>query len=128
MRVEDFYGASDVASITDLESVLRRRYGRGVNSFWLSHADEKNPTLSMLVKGELATLTYFPQESHPGFTSIGKMEGLDPDEMTIFYLDTPEQEQEIMNSSVVAFSSAVEAAKEFFNSRNLPTAIKWSEL
>ena len=128
MRVEDFYDAHDVASITDLESALNKRYGQGVNSFWLSHAREKGPVISLLVKGDLATLTYFPGRDHPGFTSIGKMEGLNPDENTILYLDNPDQAQEIPNTSIVPFSTALEVSKEFFNSRNLPTAIQWFEL
>lgn len=127
LRVEDFYDDCDVTSAVELESALQKRYG-SANSFWLSHDREKYPSISLLVKGDLATVTYFPHDDHPGFTSVGNIEGLDPDGVTVFYLDSPTQEQEVLNASVVPFSTALEVAKEFFRSKELPRAIKWFEL
>jgi len=128
LLVADFYEVCHVTSIRELEVALGRRYGPCANHFWISHDQEKNPTLAMFVKGDLASLTYFPNDSHPGFTSIGAIEGLNPDETSIFYMDSPTQEQEVLNSSIVTFPTALNVAREFFSSKELPRAIQWFEL
>ena len=43
-------------------------------------------------------------------------------------MDSPDQAQEVLNSSVVPFNKAVEVAKEFFLSEEMPVAIDWLEL
>jgi hypothetical protein len=91
MRVEDFGGAHKASNISQLETVLKKRYSPGVNGFWLSHDNEKYPSVSLLVKGDLGCLHYFPTDSHPGFLSIGSVQELKPDEATIFFLDNPDQ-------------------------------------
>lgn len=91
-----------------------------MNGFWLSHDSDKYPTLVLLVNGELATLLYVPRESHPGFTPTGGIEGLDKNGTTTFSIDTAEQETKIWNQQVVAFSTALSVAKEFFDSKELP--------
>lgn len=128
MRIEDFEGAYEASDISELEMVLQKRYGPGVNGFWLSHDNEKYPSVSLLVRGDLACLHYFPADSHPGFLSVGSIQELKPDESTIFFLDNPNQEQEIPNSSVISFYEAVEVAKGFFASKELPGSIEWLEL
>ncbi len=99
-----------------------------MNSFWLSHSDGTKPSLSMLVRGDLACLHYFPDDSHPGVSSIGEVAALKPGGTTIFFIDNPDQEQEILNSSVIHFAKAIEVAKEFFACKGLPRSIKWFEL
>ena len=128
MRIEDFEGAYEASDISELETVLQKRYGPGVNGFWLSHDNKKHPSVSLLVKGDLACLHYFPTDSHPGFLSVGSVQELNPDEATIFFLDNPDQEQEMPNSSVIHFSKAVQVAKDFFASEELPRSIEWLEL
>jgi hypothetical protein len=53
---------------------------------------------------------------------------LKPEEAAIFFLDSPAQEQEMPNTSMAYFSKAVEAAKDFFASKELPRSIEWLEL
>ena len=48
--------------------------------------------------------------------------------MYIFYLDSEIQEQPILNDSVVPFSEALKAAKEFLVSEGLPDSMEWFEL
>ena len=48
--------------------------------------------------------------------------------MTAFYLDTPDQKQEIFNRSIVPVLRAIDAAQEFLVSKDLPRAIEWFEL
>lgn len=64
LTIKDFEGRYEASSPSELESVLCRKYGRGVNGFWLSHGVDRNPALALLVNGDLATLTCFPRESH----------------------------------------------------------------
>jgi hypothetical protein len=127
VRIQDFESTRNAKDVNELERALRSRHG-DANSFWLSHGEETKPALSILVRGDLAYLHYFPNDSHPGFASIGTVRELKPDHTTTFFLDTPDQEQEIMNNSIVSFSEAVQAAKAFFISKDLPAAIRWVEL
>ncbi len=127
VRIQDFAAITNVNTISELEQLLQKRYCNDANSFWLSHNDESKPSMSLLVKGDIAYLHYFPSESHPGFASSRNDENL-IDGTTIFFLDSPDQEQEILNSSVVSFAQALKAATEFFYSKNLPKSINWSEL
>jgi len=127
LRIQDFENTRNADDVNELERALRVRHD-DANSFWLSHGKETKPALSILVRGDLAYLHYFPDDSHPGFSSIGAVRELKRDGTTTFFLDTPEQEQEIVNSSIVSFSEAVKVAKEFFISKDLPEAIKWFEL
>jgi hypothetical protein len=127
MRIFDFEGEIEAHSDAELEVILERRFGDGVNGFWLAH-EQEYPVISLLVNGSLATLVYFPEEFHPGFRSVGCLQELTPGEMTTFYLDNPRQEQPMLNESVIHFSDALRAAKEFLHSESLPQSIKWSEL
>ena len=129
MRIEDFFQNTLVHEESDLEVFLSRRYGDGVNSFWLHHFDELPlPAISLLVKGDISSLVYFPAKSHPGFKSVGHLKDLAPDGTTTFFLDNLKQRQELLNDSVVSFQVALQVAKEFLISGDLPTAIEWFEL
>ena len=128
MTIYDFAGRHEVNNISALETVLQTRYGLHRNGFWISHHEERNPVLSLLVAGDLATALYFPYEGHPGFTSVGRVEGLDQNEFTTFSYDTIEQEQDFINSQIITFSNALLAAKDFFASKGLPKSIQWFEL
>jgi hypothetical protein len=83
--------------------------------------------MSLLVKGDLAYVHYFPKPSHPGFRSLGSI--VQPaKEMTIFYLDNLQQEQPVLNNAIIPFHAALDAAKEFFQTKVLPKCIPWVEL
>jgi hypothetical protein len=128
LRVEDFGGLHDATSVNALEKILTKRYNEEANSFWLSHENRRHPALTLLVKGNLAGLHYFPEESHPGFVPAGNTAGLKSGEMTIFYMDKGGEEMQIVNDAIVPFSSALAVAKEFFGSEALPKSIRWTEL
>ena len=126
MRVEDFEESTEVHNEVELVSFLMRRYGSGVNSFWLFR--DKYPAVSILVNGDQSSLIYFPKEGHPGFRSVGHPEGLKSGDSTTFYLDSIHQEQPMTNDSIVPFSGALKVAKEFLNTNKLPVSIEWFEL
>jgi Immunity protein Imm1 len=129
MTVQDFGGVHEIGNLVELEATLMRRYGDGVNGFWLSHGRENYPTISLMVRGDLSYLHYFPTEDHPGFTPTGEeLEGSGPGSTTTFYIDSFQAPIEIANDAMVSFPTALRVAKEFFFSKELPRCIEWQEL
>ena len=128
MKISDFASVYETHSDPEIELVLSKRYGDGVNELWLSNGTDKFPAISILVKGNLASLNYFPKPRDPGYRSAGPGLGLKPGGFTTFYINTPTEEQDVLNDSIVLFSDALAAAKQFAISTALPTAIDWVEL
>jgi len=135
MILEDMKGPVQIENDTALEAKLNKRYGPGVNAFWLSHEslNENNNSakLAILVNHELANVHYFPPGKHPGFQSQGSIPDLDVRGFSQFYMYSPEklqQVEEIPNAYVVPFSDAVKVAKEFLERDELPKSIGWLEL
>ena len=128
MKIEDFEGASDSMNDEDIERALAKRYGEDVNEFWLSHAEGKFPAISILVKGDIAVLHYFPKDQSPGMTSIGEGVNLEAEGATIFCINAVDEEQQIPNRMAVHFSLALIAAKQFFVSKEPPSCINWLAL
>lgn len=128
LRIWGFGSAHDVTTSAQLETVLTAGYGNGINGFWLAHDDVKNPTLALLVNGDLSTVTYFPTQSHPGFIPSQGMVGLDKEGTTTFSVDTIENKTEVPNGQVISFAWALVVAQEFLSSKELPRSIDWIEL
>jgi hypothetical protein len=129
MKVIDINGVEEVNNVDDLHTVLARRCEGGFNSYWLSHGEEEHPTLSLLVKGDLATLSYFPKEFDAGFRSVGALPHLNAGETTTFSISKyPADDVDVLNDAVLPFSVALEAAKDFFNSKDLPQSVEWLRL
>jgi hypothetical protein len=128
MIVEDFGGAHRVSSDADIDAVLAVRYAQGFNEFWLSRDGHRVPTIAIMANGDLARVHYFPRDDHPGFQSVGPAPGLDPDGGTMFALSPTETPWPRPNRSVIPFSLALAAAKEFAKSPTLPRCIEWFEL
>lgn len=128
MRAQDFKAVHEVRNIEELERILATRYENGLNGFWLSHGLEKYPVISLLVKDDLATLHYFPKEGDPGLRSVGNDARRAAEEFTTFALDDVRQKQWVLNEAVVSFPRALEAAKEFLVSEQLPRSIEWLQL
>jgi len=129
MVISDYRGVTDeVADAAHLENVLERRYEGSVNEFWLYDPGEGYPLLGIVVKGSLASLDYFPREGHPGFRSLGNVVGLERGGVTTFLIGGGKESLDLLNETVVPFSAAVAAAKDFLASRELPKCIQWCEL
>jgi len=128
LRIWDFSGEHNATTSTQLEEVLTARYRNGINGFWLAHGDEKNPTLALLVNGNLSTVTYFPTKSHPGYIPSEGAEDLDEGGTTTFSIDTIENKTEVPNGQVISFAQALAVAQEFLSSKELPRTIEWTEL
>jgi Immunity protein Imm1 len=91
-------------------------------SFWL-FGEEKHPVLSVLVRGNLACVHFFPREGHPGFASVGNESA----DASITFRGSTEA-VEVSGACVVTFEQARQAAREFLLSRSLPASLRWSEL
>ena len=128
MRIEDYDAVSHVTSPADIEVALRKRHGAGRNGFWLSHGSDKSPAINIMVVGDLAYVLYFPDDQHPGFSSIGTVPGLSVGGVTSFFPDDTHETFEILNDSVVRFEDALKVAQEFAVSPTLPKSIQWLEL
>jgi immunity protein Imm1 of predicted polymorphic toxin system len=130
MKMQDISGAIfDVSTEADVERILLKRYGEGVNAFLLFHEPQTNLWLSILVKDQLAILHYFPdEEDHPGYHSIGDMPSLPAEGRTVFFMRSLKEEEEMPNHAIVPFADALAAAKEFLVDTALPASIEWFEL
>jgi len=53
---------------------------------------------------------------------------LNPKEITTFAIGDAGETIDVLNDSIVPFSDALEVAKEFFHSQEMPRSIKWLEL
>lgn len=126
MQVQDIDGGYEVNGIPELEAVLRRRNGSGANAFWLSHVAGGYPTLSLLVKDDLAALHYMPKDREAGCRSVGKMTNLRRGESTKFSTSKHSADDVyVINDALMPFSAALAAAKEFLSSNELPQSVEW---
>lgn len=129
MRIKHFGGIVNAYTLSEFESFLNMRYGENANEFWITKNEvEENPCLAVLVKGQYANVTYFPDYDHMGFQSLSAVNGLKENGHMVFYTNTPEEEIEVSNEMVITWDLAFEAAKEFFSTLKKPTCLKWEEL
>jgi hypothetical protein len=130
MKIRDMSGTEfDATNSSDVERILLKRYGQGVNAFWLHHEPRQTPSLMILVNNHLANLNYLPDdEDHPGYHSIGNMPSLPADGTTVFFMNNPKEEEHVYNGAIVPFADALVAAKEFLVNTGLPPSIEWFEL
>jgi hypothetical protein len=132
MNVSDFGGDHSVQSIAQLEQLFGMRFKGDQNQFALSPDSSDYPLLLIYMRGNLAVIYYIPADREAGHVSLGrKMKmNLDPKKVTPFSIDNldPGETIDVPNESVVPFSEALEVAKEFFDSQELPRSIKWRQL
>ena len=128
LKIIDINKQYTAASVEEVADILRTRFDTNSNSFNLSHDDDEYPLLSILVKDELATLSYFARDNEPGWVPTGSATGSKA-ETTLFHISRyPADDLQVQNDAVVSFATALNAAAEFFNSKELPTSINWLEL
>ncbi len=129
LQIDDMGGACRVEDVSGLEAALGRRHGAGrVNNFWIGHGDDHYPLLTITVTGDLAVVNYLPGPNDAGFLSQGDLEDLEPGGLTVFSIDTPEEEHAFPNQAVVPFASAVAAAKAFLLDKRRPSCLRWLKL
>lgn len=127
MIIEHFGGKNTCDNLEELERVLSFRTEKGVNEFWLNLPTEY-PCMNLVVKNNYASLLYIPEDGHPGFISIGHDTDLDEYETSTFYTNTDQEEISVANYTILPFSIALNAVKEFFETKEMPKLIEWEEL
>jgi hypothetical protein len=118
-----------VDDVESLDAALAWRDARGGGIFWLSPDDDEYPTLAVRVSGEVADVSYFPREGHPGYRCLGG-EGLPEGGMTTLVYEgaEPSTGEETPNEFVVSFERARSLASEFFRTKERPGTVPWFEL
>jgi len=126
MEVNGLDGTHSVHSVAELEQLLGTRFKDQENDFLLTADSSDYPRLSILVKGDLAAIHYFPKDGHAGHVALGGKMNLDPKKMTKFYIGHLDAGDTIHVPSrlIVPFSEALKVAKEFFHSQELPRSIE----
>lgn len=127
MIIEHFEGKNECNSLDNIDDILTRRTHKGVNEF-IIHGEQEFPYMVVLVNNNYAYLHFYKEDDDPGFRSIGGDTDLEKDGDSIFYTNTDNEEVSIENVSVVPFSNALMAVKQFFETRDMPKCIEWDEL
>lgn len=127
MIIEHFEGKNECNSLENIDDILTRRTHKGVNEF-IINGKQKFPYMVVLVNDNYAYLHFYKEDDDPGFRSIGGDTDLEKDGDSIFYTNTDNEEVTIENVSVVPFSNALMAVKQFFETSDMPRCIEWDEL
>ena len=82
----------------------------------------------IFVRGDLTAIYYIPGDRQAGYVSVGGKMNLNPKEITTFPIGEVGETIDVLNRFIISFSEALEVAKEFFHSTELPSSIKWLKL
>lgn len=124
MIIEHFGGKKKCNNLKEIEQELQFRTQKGVNEFIIC-GEESFPYLVILANKDSAYLHYYEEEDDAGFRSIGNENEKGE---SIFYTNTDKEEVVIENMSIVNFSLAVMAAKEFCETKERPKSVEWEKL
>lgn len=127
IKVSDYGHERDAASAAEVEAMLAERTLNGMNMWWVSF-DERYPCVSILANESLACVHFHPHDQHPGFQAQGPASGLDEQGQTMFSISGPNEEVWMPNTSVVDFSIAVQAVRDFLRDKRMSPGIQWLEL
>jgi hypothetical protein len=129
MNVDHDGGSANVADLAALDAVLNVRNPEGFNGFFI-YGSDKYPTLAILVREDIAHVTFFPGNDHPGHVAIGN---LDHDRLARFMegdsvIFWAVENFWIAPEHVIPFENARRAAHDFFASQTLSPSLDWFEL
>lgn len=140
MIFKHFNGTDKCSTAEEIKNIFYQDRN-GVNEFIVtSNSDAPYPYLSILVNGNSAYIFYTPFDDSigAGFQVYGEDEDgfeLDPDDKTIFYVNTPAEEIEISNEYVCSREKAIQVTLAFMNCdewpscyEDLPNCVEWEEL
>ena len=129
VQVTDLIGTFEAHTLDELERLLEARNDDGANAFWLAHEDSHYPVLCLLVKGSLASILYSPNDRQAGFIPQNPGHGLTKEEFTRFAISRHSGDDVfVLNEAILAVATAMQAAKEFFLTKELPRSVEWLEL
>lgn len=129
IKICHFLGKSICTTMDEVLTTLDQSVD-GVNEFYIAQDHTLYPYLTVLINGSYAYVTCVPDEEAAGsqaFCDNVEMD-LDPDGISIFYINTPTEEIEIYNDYVIPKSLAVQIVKEFVETGKMSNCIEWEEL
>lgn len=129
MKIEGHHRKWHAHDEAALQQVLRFRDDVGGALFWLSHDDDRYPTLAIRISGDLAGVHYFPCKDHPGFRALAEPSVQEDQPSTFVYEGCdPATGEETPSEFVLPISTAMDLAKEFHRTRTRSSAVSWFEL
>ena len=90
-----------------------------VNEYRLSETESGFPCLAVLIKGDIAAVTYFPDDGHAGYTAAGSGDFREFADFGMY---------EIHGDMVISADKAASLAEEFFLTGKKPCGTEWTEL
>ena len=129
MKIHHFLGDAVCETMEDLEKALAQSVN-GVNEFFIVKEHTMFPYLTVLVNGAYAYVYCVPTEEAAGSPAFSEdaETGLDPDGISIFYINTPTEEIEIYNDYVIPKELAVQVVKDFAETGAMSDRVQWDEL
>lgn len=126
MVVYEFNGKIECNNLMELQEVLRHRSKKNSNEFEL-RTESGYPSLTILIKEELACVHYFKDENDCGHYAYTENNGV-KEEYIIFNIGSENSETEISKDLVISVEQAYVAAIDFFNTCEMSKKMKWFEL
>jgi hypothetical protein len=120
MLIEYDGGSRECFSREEIRAVLSLRNENSTNEFWISRISDSYPCMALLVKGDSAHVSYFPEDGQPGFVSLN---GADSSGETVFIKDFV-----LDSENMVEYDEAVTAVLRFYESPEMPNNLDWLEL
>ena len=129
MKIHHFLGDALCETPEDVEKELARSVD-GVNEFFIVKEHTMFPYLTVLVNGAYAYVYCVPTEEAGGWLAFSEdaETGLDPDGISVFYVNTPTEEIEICNDYVIPKELAVQVVKDFAETGTMSDRVQWDEL
>jgi len=124
LTVEDFFDTQDVCNLDELVAVLSRRSEPlDSNAFSMAPAQASTPFLGIFVKGDRAVLNYIAESGDCALSQGEPSCGI-----TSFYETRAGGTMDVPTEAIVPIEVAVDAAREFFQTRARPTCVEWLAL
>ncbi|WP_175026575.1 CDI system double-stranded DNA deaminase immunity protein DddI [Burkholderia aenigmatica] len=123
MYADDFDGEIEIDGVDGLVDFLGKRPAFDANNFVLTFEEGGFPQLNIFVKNDVAVVYYM--DIGENFVSKGTAE---PGGTEKFYENKLGGEVNLSNDCVVSKEQMIEAAKQFFATKQRPDQLTWSEL
>jgi hypothetical protein len=128
MRIVDFKGNYQVDRESDIDTAMARRYGDGFNEFFIYREGQEFPYLAILVRVDIATIFFFPEDGHPGFRAFKAQDAARDEENVMFYIADFADSVQSPAEFIVPAAASVAVAKNFLRTGSMSPMLDWLEL
>ena len=125
MIANDFENEVIIDTEEDLLTFLNKRPEYNSNHFILTFSENGFPQLSMFVKDDYSVIYFLGEKSGETFVSCGNSEKCDTE---IFYENKLGSSVTLASENIVSPELMIEAAKQFFRTKERPLCVEWFEL